>query len=161
MFSSHIPVNCLLHPLQFMHAPLWRLLPYRIRIFDMLCLESKSQHPNLLCPFHNGASNHLLVAYLSTSTFRGFCPGTRLKGICTLGLNDCSGKSDSARISVDGPTTCFSRRPFKFPGILNFVTRKQRETHLKPQGITLLYIHTERRTLLSTGLSAEFTLLDL
>lgn len=132
-----------------------------LRIFDMLCLESKNQHDNLLCPFHSDASSHLVVTYLSTSTFRGFCPGTRLKGNCTLGLNACTGKSDSVRSSVDGPTTCLSRRPFKFPGVLNFEAKRQRETHLKPPGTPLLCIHTQRRTLLSTGLSAEVTSLDL
>lgn len=101
-----------------------------LRIFDMLCLESKIQHPNLLCPFHNDASSHFLVTYLSSSTFRAFCPGIRLKGICTLGLNDCTGKSDSVRASVDGPTICWSRRLLKFPGIFNFVTKRQREPHV-------------------------------
>lgn len=132
-----------------------------LRIFDVLCLESNNQHPNLLCPFHNDASSHLLVTYLSTSTFRGFCPGSRLKGICTLGLNDCTGKSDSVRSSVVGPTICLSRILFKFAGVLNFVAKRQRETHLKPPGITFLYIHTQKMTLLSTGLSAEVTSLDL
>lgn len=123
--------------------------------------NQKKPHPNLLCPLHNDASSHLLVTYLSISTFRGFCPGIRSKGNCTLGLNDCTGKSDSARDSEDDPTICLSRRLLKFTGILNFVTKRQRETHLKPWGTTLLYIHTQRKTLLSTGLSAEVTSLDL
>lgn len=125
----------------------------------MSSLQSKNQHPNLLSPFHSDVSSCLLVTYLSISTLRGHCPGSTLKATCTLGWNDCAGKSDSMSFSVVGPILCLSRILAKSSGIWKVVTKRQ--TYVWNHQTSLCFTSTHRRTVLSPGLSAEATSLDL
>lgn len=105
--------------------------------------KSRNQHLNLLSTFHDEAFSHFLLTYLSTSILRGHCPGSLWKAICTLGLNDSTGKSDLMRFLVVGPVTCASRTLSKSSGILKVVTKRQRSKHLNSPEITPLYIHTQ------------------
>lgn len=137
-------MDCLVHPLGSTHSILDTTAlqdSIFLGIFYMPANKSRNQHLNLLSPFHEVFS-HFLLTYLSTSILRGHCPGSLWKAICTLGLNDSTGKSDLMRFLVVGPVTCASRTLSKSSGILKVVTKRQREVNIWNHQTSLYSIFT-------------------